>query len=153
VIFVTVGGSDFDALVQAMDAIAARLDEEVVMQIGRGRYVPHHATYFRYAPDLTPYYDVADIIVAHGGVGTTMEALRHGKRLVSVDNPDRPDHHQEDLLGHLAARGHLVWCRDLGTLERALQAAREQSPVPYQEPPCRIPELVAEFLEQLEKKP
>ncbi len=97
-VFVTVGTTEFDALVQAMDAWAADHDEPVIVQIGRGTYVPRHAEHFRFAPTLAPYYERADLVVAHGGLGTTMEVLHLRKRLVSVSNPDRYDRHQEDLL-------------------------------------------------------
>ena len=77
-IFVTVGSTDFDALIRCMDEIGARLGEEMTMQIGSGAYSPQHAArVFRYAPSLEAYYDQADIVVSHGGLGTVVEALRH----------------------------------------------------------------------------
>ena len=95
-IFVTVGSTDFDALVRRMDELSEALPDEVVMQIGEGQYVPQHAAaHLRYAPSLDPYYDRAEIVVSHGGLGTVVEALRKGKRLVAASNPDRYDTHQE----------------------------------------------------------
>lgn len=148
-IFVTVGSTDFDALIRAMDEIAGRLDEPVVMQIGSGKYLPVHAAeYFRYALLLDPYYDRAEVIVSHGGLGTIMEAIHKGKRLVAVSNPDRYDAHQEDILGFLAAGGHLIWCRELDRLADELQGARAWEPVPLPEPECRIHLVIHEFLQQ-----
>ena len=146
-IFVTVGTTDFDALVRAMDELAPALGEEVVAQIGQGRYLPRRVSeYFRLAPSLAPYYERARLVVSHGGLATVMEVLRRGGRLVGVSNPDRYDRHQEDLLSYLDERGHLVWCRDLSRLKEAIAVAGERIPVPYAPPPCTIHLVIEAFL-------
>jgi len=146
VIFVTVGTTDFDNLVRVMDALAPRLDEEVVIQIGRGAYEPIHCRWFRFAPSLEPYYKEASLVVAHGGLGTVMEVLRSGGKLIGVANPDRYDSHQEDLLGYLADEDHLIWCRDLNALAEEVGRARGMTFVPYSSPECHIHEAIADFL-------
>jgi len=149
IIFVTVGSGDFDPLIEAVDRLAPSLDLPVIMQIGIGRYVPKHGAWFRHAPTLDPYYAQAAVVVAHGGIGVTMEVLHRRIPLVSVDNPDRPDQHQEDLLGHLSARGHLIWCRDLSRLGEAIQQARTQPLVPFEMPPLAVHLIVDQYLQCL----
>ena len=146
-IFVTVGTTDFDALVRAVDSLVPQLDEEVEVQIGRGHYEPRNCKWFRFAPSLEPYYERADVVIAHGGLGTVMEVLRRGGRLIGVANPDRYDQHQEDLLSYLAEEGHLIWCADLNSLPRDLERARRMDFKPYASPECRIHEVIADFLE------
>jgi len=149
-IFVTVGSGDFDPLIQAMDEICARRpDLEVLMQIGLGRYEPQHAPFFRFAPSLEPYYDRADLVIAHGGVGVTMEVLRRGLPLIGVDNPDRPDQHQVDLLSYLSEGGYLVWCHDLNRLEATIDSIRSRKLRRWEPPPCTIHLIVDAFLQKL----
>lgn len=148
-IFVTVGAGDFNALIEAMDALAPPLaadGEKVLLQIGHGAYVPQHAEYFRFAPSLEPYYDQAAVIVSHGGIGVVTEVLRKGKRLVGVSNHDRYDDHQDDLLRAMAARGHLIWCQDLRHLAAAITEARHAVLTPYQEEPGQIADIIIDFL-------
>lgn len=146
-IFVTVGSTDFDALIRQMDAICARLADQVVMQIGAGEYRPQHASrFFRYAPSLESYYERADIVISHGGLGTVVEALRKGKKLIAVSNPDRYDAHQDDILQAFAEAGYLVWCRDLDRLEDELKRIRTLSLASYEEPECRIHLVIEDFL-------
>jgi UDP-N-acetylglucosamine transferase subunit ALG13 len=146
-IFVTVGTTDFDALVEHMDKLAPTLGEKVVAQIGSGRYEPRHlCEWFRLAPSLTPYYERAQVVVSHGGLGTVMEVLRRGGRLVGLSNPDRFDHHQEDLLSYLDEHGNLIWCRSLDGLAEAIERAGRQAIAPYVPPPCTIHEVIGEFL-------
>ena len=151
-ILVTVGSTDFDALIRQMDSLAPELGD-VVMQIGAGTYEPRHAAaFFRYAPSLEPYFQEAHLIVSHGGLGTVMEALRQGKKLVAVSNPDRYDAHQDDLLQTLSEAGHLVWCRDLAALAGSIQEAEATALTPYVEPECRIHMEIGRFLAQRQGK-
>jgi beta-1,4-N-acetylglucosaminyltransferase len=147
VIFVTVGTTDFDALVRAVDSLVPQLNEEVEVQIGRGHYEPRNCKWFRFAPSLEPYYERADVVIAHGGLGTIMEVLRRGGRLIGVANPDRYDQHQEDLLGYLAEEDHLIWCGNLDSLPQDLERARSTSFRQYVSPECRIDEVIGNFLE------
>jgi len=145
-IFVTVGTTDFDALVRLMDELAPTLAEPVVAQIGRGVYVPEHIEWFRLAPDLRQAYAQADVVVSHGGLGTLVEVLTLGKRLIGVSNPDRYDRHQEDLLGYLESQHQLVWCRDMGEIPRLLSEIRSMTFAPYTAPPCTIADEIRSFL-------
>lgn len=149
-IFVTVGTSDFDQLVEAVDKLAPSLNHRVVMQIGNGKYIPKNCEYFRFAPTLDSYYDKADVVIAHGGLGTTIEVLLKGKKLISVENRACTDGHQAEILSAFAQEGHLIWCRDLDRLPSLLEQAPTAKLKPYTPPPCRIAEVVREFLKRIE---
>jgi UDP-N-acetylglucosamine transferase subunit ALG13 len=150
-VFVTVGSTDFDLLTRAVDDLCAPghllANYDVEMQIGEGTYEPAHTRFFRFAPSL-PYFERADLVIAHGGLGTAVEAIGCGCRLLAVANPDRYDHHQEDLLGALAEAGNLMWCADLEHLEEQVQAALQFEPQPYVCPPCSIHEVIGKFLRE-----
>lgn len=145
-IFVTVGTTDFDGLAARMDDLAPTFEDKVVIQFGRGRYQPRHAACFRFAPTLDDYYRQADLVVSHGGLGAVVEVLRLGKPLVGVSNPDRYDSHQDELLRALSDGGYLVWCRNLDALADDLERARLTLLRPYEEPPCRIHEVIRDRL-------
>ena len=145
-IFVTVGSTDFDALIQAVDDLIPCLQIRGIMQIGHGRYVPTNLPYFHFAPSLEPYYEQASLVVAHAGLGTTMEVLRRRLPLVSVSNPDRYDNHQEELLSAMAEEGYLIECRQLDELERAIEMA-QITPLRHCQPPeCHIHRAIEGFL-------
>ena len=149
-IFVAVGTTDFDALTMKMDEIAPTLPEKVVMQIGNGRYVPKNCQYFRFAPSLEPYYAQASVVVAHGGLGITTEALERGKKLISIQNTTCHGGHQEDLLSAWAKEEYLIWCQDLNELPEALERARKQAFRRYVAPECKIHTVLTKFLKDLE---
>jgi len=147
-LFVTVGTTDFDGLIQMMDQLATKLDEKVVAQIGKGNYMPVHMEHFRFAPSLDPYFDKARIVISHGGLGTILEVLLRGNKLIGINNPDRYDLHQEELLGILEEQGHLIWCRKLSHLADALHEADVRSFIPYKQPQCKIAEIIKDYLER-----
>ena len=151
-IFVTVGTTDFDALVEAADRLAAASAETVVIQIGHGEVEPRHAQWLRFAPSLDPYYEQADVVVTHGGLGTVTEVLRRGLRVVGVSNPDRFDRHQDQILAAFEQAGHLVWCRDLAELPAAIEQARQTQFVPYQPPESHIHRVIERFLHDLAQR-
>jgi UDP-N-acetylglucosamine transferase subunit ALG13 len=145
-IFVTVGTTEFDTLVAAADRLAATLEEEVVVQIGHGTVEPQQARWFRFAPSLAPYYEAADLVITHGGLGTLTEVLGHGLRTVGVSNPDRFDRHQDQILRAFEEAGHLIWCRDLAELPGAVERAQVATFVPYRSPESHIHVVVQRFL-------
>lgn len=146
-IFVAVGTTDFDALIMKIDEIAPTLSEEVIMQIGNGQYIPKNCQYFRFAPSLEPYYDKSSIVVSHGGLGITLEALERGKNLISVENATCHGRHQKDLLSTLARKGYLIWCKDLRELPEALKRAMREEFKRYIAPGCEIHTVITEFLQ------
>ncbi|RME79801.1 MAG: hypothetical protein D6784_00135 [Chloroflexi bacterium] len=147
-IFVTVGTTDFSDLIRAVDALVPELGEEVVMQIGRGKYEPKNGEFFRLAPSLEPYYERASLVISHGGLGTVTEVMNRGLPLVAVEDPNQPDRHQTQLLQVWDEQKHLVWCRDLRRLPEAIEKARTTL-VPYRKPECRIHLVIQEYLDKM----
>ena len=109
-IFVTIGsaveGIEFTRLIKKMDEIAARIDEEVIMQIGTVPYEPQNAKYFRYTSfqeNLT-YFQKASLVVGHAGTGTILNALRFQVPIVVVPRKHEYGEHVDDHQVELAQR-------------------------------------------------
>ena len=145
-LFVTVGSTDFDDLIEAVDALIPELGYSGIMQIGHGKYEPTNLPYFRFLPSLEEIYTKANLAIAHGGLATTIEILKQRIRLVSVTNPDRYDKHQDDLISILAEQDYLVWCRNLKDLNQSISIALEKKIKLYHPPKCRIHTVIKKFL-------
>lgn len=130
--FATVGTTSFDALVRALDsaeaveALRARGLGALVLQIGRGAYLPRRlvpaggaeegaaelpggfrVAYYRFKPNLGADIAGAELVISHAGAGTVMECLRARKRTVVVVNEELMDNHQTELAGALDRMGSL----------------------------------------------
>jgi beta-1,4-N-acetylglucosaminyltransferase len=119
VIFVTVGTTRFDALVQgvarpeALHWMKKNGYTHLVIQHGKGdepvipQDCPISVRSYRFQSSLEKDMQDADLILSHAGAGTVMEALRMQKRLVVVINTLLMDNHQLELANAMAKRGHL----------------------------------------------
>ena len=146
-IFVTVGTTRFDELVEAMDNISPKLNEEVLIQIGNCKYTPKNCKYFTFADGLLKYFEKANIVIAHGGAGITFEVLNMGRKLISLDNPHVLNGHQQDLLGKLSQDGYLIWCKDLNRIENCIKDAKKMEIEKYVRPECGIGETILAYLQ------
>ncbi|MDM8530393.1 glycosyltransferase [Anaerolineales bacterium HSG25] len=150
-IFVTIGTTEFDALIETMDKLSTELSEPVVMQIGRSRYEPKHCDYFRFVPSLTPYYEQASVVISHGGLGILTEVMNRQLPLIAVEDPNQPDRHQQQILQIWSENKHLVWCQDLGKITSAIIQAKAELD-PYQAPECTVHTHIKDYLKQIEPK-
>ena len=151
-IFCTVGTTEFDPLVEAVDVLAPTLDEPVIFQIGQGHYEPLHGEWFRLRSSIADLLAQASLVVAHGGFGTVVEVLTLGRPCVGVPNPDRYDRHQEQILRRFAADGYLIACFDLAGLPQAIAAARSASFRRYEPPATSLHLDIRTYLDGLRKR-
>jgi beta-1,4-N-acetylglucosaminyltransferase len=123
IVFVTVGTTLFDSLVEsitspsALEHMASNGFTDLIIQHGKGK-APCIAENFSlridcfdFKPSLRENMLEADLIVSHAGAGTVMEALamdehRQGK-LAVVINSRLMDNHQVELAQAMGNRNHL----------------------------------------------
>uniref|UniRef100_A0A915PW52 UDP-N-acetylglucosamine transferase subunit ALG13 n=1 Tax=Setaria digitata TaxID=48799 RepID=A0A915PW52_9BILA len=122
--FVTVGSTDFDAMIYAileqkcLDSLNQIGITDLLIQIGRGKIKPERGNrcgininYYRYKDDILLDMAEADLIIGHAGAGTCLEVLRMGKPFVVVVNEELMDNHQWELAERLYKLGHLFYTR------------------------------------------
>ena len=145
-VFVTVGTTSFDALVEALDnpavvnILRARGYTSLTMQIGRGTCRPRRVPYPPGLPrrhlrlPTEPRRGDArgqPRRVTHAGAGSVFEALDARAPLLLVVNESLMGNHQVELAEELRRRGHLRWCVP-ADVEAALEAFDEAELEPYQ---------------------
>ena len=145
-IFVTVGTTKFEELVKEVDKIALTIKEKIIIQIGKGTYKPKNCEYFDFSSDLNQYIKKSNLVIAHGGAGTTFEVLNQGKKLISVENPDVNDSHQWDLISQLSKESYAIWCKNLSQLKGKILLAKKFKFNIYTQPECEIHTRIMEYL-------
>jgi beta-1,4-N-acetylglucosaminyltransferase len=121
-IFVTVGTTEFDELLQAVDnesflqSIIFYRCKRLSIQIGRGKYYPKfladastssgiEVDIFRFKDTLDDYMQNADLVICHCGAGSILECLNLKKIFIVVVNKTLQGNHQTDLAEALSCKG------------------------------------------------
>lgn len=145
-VFVTVGTTLFDGLIQAVDSqdfqemLISKEFQKLLVQIGKGKHVPKKqyregvgdlkVESFDFKPSLAPFVHSASLVVSHAGSGSIFETLRAGKALVVVVNKALMDNHQRELADILEKNGHLL-CASPETLTKSVESFDPSKLVPY----------------------
>lgn len=99
-IFVTVGTMhlDFARLIRAMDDIAARTGERVVIQTGLAATKPAHAEHFAFKQreEIAALIAEARVVVTHAGIGSVIDVLKAERPLIVVPRLKRHNEHNTD---------------------------------------------------------
>ena len=137
-IFVTVGTHEqqFDRLVRAVDELKENgtLSEPVFIQTGYSTYEPKHCGHAAFVSfrQMNKHMTEADVVIAHGGPSSFIEAMAAGKVPVVVprrgDLGEHVNDHQADFVRIVAERqGGIVPVYDVAELAYAIERARELS--------------------------
>ncbi|XP_022084596.1 UDP-N-acetylglucosamine transferase subunit ALG13 homolog [Acanthaster planci] len=123
-VFVTVGTTSFDALIQVVSSqqlcqqFEALGYSKVLLQIGRGVYEPEPISkrgfrleYYRYKDSIAEDIRKASLIISHAGAGSVLESLGAGKPLIVVINQLLMGNHQMELAYQLYLDGHLLYAK------------------------------------------
>jgi beta-1,4-N-acetylglucosaminyltransferase len=162
-IFITVGTTDFDTLIAAIDCesfLTTLLHlscKQLIVQIGRGQVEPTYLPtaceragisieIFRFKATLSEDMSAADLVICHAGAGSITEALSYKKKVMVVVNETLMDNHQSELARAMVGKGYCFST----TTERLvvdLQAADFSSVVMYPEVDyTAFPKLIDELL-------
>lgn len=143
-IFVTVGTTAFNTLVEAVDK--SGINEKIIIQKSDGSYIPENYEYFEYTDKINEYYEKAELIITHGGAGTLFKLLKRGSRIIAVANEERTDKHQTDIIKKLDDENYLVWAKDLTKLTDYIKEIRVKKLNKYTQPEDNLAESILKYL-------
>lgn len=146
-IFVTVGMHTlgFPRLVQAMDELAAALDEDVVIQVGATPETPRHARNFQFGTqaEMDHWCATARVIVSQAGAGSILTAQKARVPLILVPRLKQYgeviDDHQLELARILQRTGCALLVENVKELAQTLERAWHFTPAA----PVRKGQLIA----------
>lgn len=141
-VFVTVGSQkfQFNRLIRAIDVcvLSGLIKDKVFAQTGWSDYVPEAISsepflnHDRFVAEM----ESADIVIAHGGTGAIVAALKAGKRVIAVPRlsqyGEHVDDHQIQIVELFADAGLIVGCMDVSRLADTYEACLASEVVPYE---------------------
>ena len=144
-ILVTVGSSEqpFTHLLRAMDELAPRLGEAVVMQSGRTPYPGRHTDCLGYASfdRMHKLVGLCRVLIGHGSTGPVLMARLYGRPLIIVPrDPARNetfDDHQFQVARAMEGRSRMIEVvYDVADLEAAVRRAQAKADQGLTYEPC-----------------
>ena len=158
-IFLTVGNwhKGFDRLVEAVDSLKSTnvISEDVVAQIGLGRYRPTHLMAIDYCSPSEFANIVAEsrVVITHAGIGTIGQALTLAKPVIVVPRKaelgECSDSHQWTTAKQLEQERKVLVAYEVGDLPRKIKEAGTFIPSQNNVGAQRLIQAVEEFLENL----
>ena len=157
-IFVTLGTQDkpFNRL---LDAVQTQIDkgiikDRVVVQAGCTKFKSNDMEVFDLIPmdDFSNYVEQCDILITHGGVGSIVEGLKRGKKVIAAPRlykyREHINDHQTQIIENFNDEGYIIGIQDLEELENALERVKDFKPKKYKSNTLNMIELVENIIEK-----
>ncbi|MCF6245464.1 MAG: hypothetical protein L3J43_10580 [Sulfurovum sp.] len=119
-IFITVGTTNFDSLIEYLDTNLNR-EFEVLFQIAQGTYRPKNFKYINFTEKIDALYAEYDYIITHAGSGTIYKLLDLKKKFIAIPNLERVDTHQTDIAQFLKEEHYALSCSDFKDIIPSLE--------------------------------
>ncbi|EAA08791.1 AGAP003697-PA [Anopheles gambiae str. PEST] len=131
-VFVTVGTTEFEALIRAVTSTAvleqlAKLGcTALTIQFGKGeapdvelaqRHTTIRLSAYGLKSSIGDDISQADLVISHAGAGSCLEVLEAGKPLIVVVNETLMNNHQTELAERLSRDRNLFYCTPNTLLE------------------------------------
>lgn len=156
-IFVSLGTQDksFIRLLMKIDEMIENktICDEVIVQAGSTKYVSNYMKVFDYISmeEFNQYIEKCDIMITHAGVGTIINGINHGKRVIAVARREKYGEHENDHQVEITQKfeklGYIVGCLDVSELESKFPLLSNLETKPYlsnNEAFCKTIELLIE---------
>lgn len=133
-IFVTLGSQkfQFNRLLRELDKLIEekKINEEVFAQIGYSDYKPQHFEYKEFVDrdEFKEIMDKCDVVIAHGGTGAIITAVKKDKKVIAIPRlakyGEHVDDHQIQLVDEFKELNLIYPVYDEKELERAVGEIR-----------------------------
>lgn len=119
-IFVTVGTTPFDELIEYIDNL--EIEDEIILQISNeAKYIPKKKNSFKFTKNINDYYEKADIIISHAGAGSIYNLLEKNKKIIIIPNLSRVDTHQLDITQYMQKENYAITCQNINQLDKIIK--------------------------------
>lgn len=129
-IFATVGSTRYDSLFFEIEK-ALTEEDDAIFQIADGEYKNPSVTTFEFVSDIHKYYEQADLVITHAGAGSVYNLLEMGKKIIVVQNTERLDPHQQDLVRFVDTNGYGLGCYSPCEVIDKIKQSKTFTPTPY----------------------
>ena len=161
-ILVILGTQDkeFPRLLEAVDREIKKgnIKEKVVVQAGQTKYESNNMEILDLvsAPEFDKLIDKADLIITHGGVGSILNAIKKGKKIIAAARlkkyKEHHNDHQRQIIKEFADQGYLLELRDFNKLDKMLEKSKNFKPKKFVSNTNNMIKLLENYIEDTNHK-
>lgn len=157
-IFVTLGTQDkpFVRLLVYLDQMIENgmiTDPEIIVQAGSTKYDSKHMKIVDYIDmqQFNSYIERCDLIISHAGVGTIINGINHGKKILAVARREsygeHENDHQVEITTKFESLGYLIGCLDAEDMEKRFPLLQHLQVRPYESQNEKFCALIEKLIE------
>lgn len=158
-IFVTLGTQD-KGFARLLHAIQKQIDngnikDRVVVQAGYTKFESNDMEIFDYIPkdEFEDLMGTCDLLITHGGVGSIMNGLYAGKKVIAAarlkEYGEHTNNHQIQIIEKLDEAGYLIALNDFERLDEALEKVKDMKVKKYKRNVNKIINYLEEYIDNL----
>lgn len=155
-IFVSLGTQDksFVRLLMKIDEMieAKMIQDEVVVQAGSTKYESKNMKVLNFIPmnEFNTYIEKCDFMITHAGVGTIINGINHGKKVIAVARREKYGEHENDHQVEITTKfedmGYIIGCKDVIELESKFSLLEELIVKPYESNAKQFCEIIDKLI-------
>lgn len=157
-ILVILGTQDkeFPRLLEAVDREIKKgnIKEKVVVQAGQTKYESKNMEILDLvsAPEFEKLIDKADLIITHGGVGSILNAIKKGKKIIAAarlaEYKEHHNDHQKQIIKEFEDQGYLLELKDFNELGKLITKAKKFKPKKFESNTKNMVKLIEDYIEE-----
>ena len=155
-IFVILGTQDktFDRMLKEIDSLIKDgiIEEKVIVQAGSTVYQSDTMEILDYIPmkEFTKYIKESDFVIAHGGVGSILDALKYDKKVIAIPRLEKyhehENNHQIQIVEKFDELGYIIDCGNLKRLGNKIMEIDKFIPKKYKSNNSEFIKNIEEFI-------
>jgi len=160
-IFITLGSQkfQFNRLLKEVDKLVQekKISEEIFAQIGYSDYIPQNYEYktFIDRDEFKNLMEKSTLVIAHGGTGAIITAVKQGKKVIAVPRlvefGEHVDNHQIQLIDEFKELNLIEPVYNIEDLKKAIDSVKDKKYNKYISNTHMIIESIEDFIEKNKK--
>ena len=157
-ILVTVGTAEFqfNRLFKIIDELCddgILNANEIIEQMGYTTYKPKNYKSFQFLENdqFKKYIDQSDFIITHSGVGTIINSLKRGKKIIVFprlsEYGEHVDNHQEEIANIFTNSKYVLFANDKIQLKKAIEEINKFYPKKYVSHNNKMNDIIIDYIE------
>ena len=131
------------------------IKEQVIVQAGFTKYQSNQMEIFDMISkeELEKYMSKANLVIAHGGVGSIIMALEKGKKVIAVprlhEYGEHVNNHQRQIIKVFSEKNYLIGIQNVEDLSDAIREAKNFEPKEFKNNNEKMLKLIEDFIEKV----